>query len=331
MQGKVIEFFDTLGEDSNLIGRNIYINYGKYPVLSGQTSNKGVFGYINKYKYDTECLTWTTFGVKAGTVFYRTGKFSIGRNCAGLKVKKKYKKDINLKYAKIILQKKVMETIGSKECRGNASIDLVQNILIKFPNIAKQNEFVELIEKQKEIYVAKVINKKILEKKIKKLFNSLKVYDNPIILAQHFDIILGTQFSEKEAYSLFGQIPVYTASINKPSYYVKDNICGKVKAKGKCLIWARKGNAGKLKLIDDVSEFYITDVSGIIKPKDKFKQKYNLKFLQYYLESIFMKNIRTQDNNPQINKSDIESMQITFPTKEVQDELAKSIENILNL
>lgn len=68
---------------------NEYIkkNKGSYPVYSSQTVNEGIIGYINTYDYDTECLTWTTDGIYAGTVFYRNGKFSMTTHCGALLLK----------------------------------------------------------------------------------------------------------------------------------------------------------------------------------------------------------------------------------------------------
>ena len=52
-------------------------NAGKHPVYSSQTANNGEIGRINTFDYDGEFITWTTDGANAGTVFHRTGKFSI--------------------------------------------------------------------------------------------------------------------------------------------------------------------------------------------------------------------------------------------------------------
>ena len=61
-------------------------NAGPYPVYSSQTKNDGVFGTISTYDYDGEYLTWTTDGANAGSVFYRTGKFSVTNVCGLLEV-----------------------------------------------------------------------------------------------------------------------------------------------------------------------------------------------------------------------------------------------------
>ena len=61
-------------------------NVGEYPVYSSQTENNGELGRISTYDLEGDYLTWTTDGANAGTVFYRSGKFSITNVCGLLKV-----------------------------------------------------------------------------------------------------------------------------------------------------------------------------------------------------------------------------------------------------
>ena len=56
-------------------------NRGKYPVYSSQTANNGMIGSINSFDFNGEFVSWTTDGANAGTVFHRTGKFSITNVC----------------------------------------------------------------------------------------------------------------------------------------------------------------------------------------------------------------------------------------------------------
>lgn len=60
---------------------------GEYPVFSSQTDNNGCMGYIDTYDYDGDAITWTTDGAKAGTVFYREGKFNCTNICGVLRKK----------------------------------------------------------------------------------------------------------------------------------------------------------------------------------------------------------------------------------------------------
>lgn len=59
----------------------------KYPVYSSQTSYNGIMGYIDTYDFDGEYVTWTTDGVNAGKVFYRSGRFNCTNVCGAIKLK----------------------------------------------------------------------------------------------------------------------------------------------------------------------------------------------------------------------------------------------------
>ena len=62
-------------------------NPGSFPVFSSQTANNGVIGEIDSFDFDGEYISWTTDGANAGTVFHRTGKFSITNVCGLVKIK----------------------------------------------------------------------------------------------------------------------------------------------------------------------------------------------------------------------------------------------------
>lgn len=59
----------------------------RYPVYSSQTSNNGIMGYIDTYDFEGEYVTWTTDGVNAGKVFYRSGRFNCTNVCGAIKLK----------------------------------------------------------------------------------------------------------------------------------------------------------------------------------------------------------------------------------------------------
>lgn len=56
-------------------------NAGDFPVFSSQTASNGMIGKIDTFDFDGEFISWTTDGANAGTVFYRTGQFSITNVC----------------------------------------------------------------------------------------------------------------------------------------------------------------------------------------------------------------------------------------------------------
>ena len=71
-------------------------NSGEYPVYSSQTARNGMIGKVDSFDYDGEYVSWTTDGANAGTVFYRTGKFSITNVCGVIKANDK--RPLDLKY-----------------------------------------------------------------------------------------------------------------------------------------------------------------------------------------------------------------------------------------
>lgn len=83
--------FKPLGEVCKLSRGRVYSkdylqnNPGVYPVYSSQTANNGELGKINTYDCEGDYLTWTTDGAYAGTIFHRSGKFSITNVCGLIK------------------------------------------------------------------------------------------------------------------------------------------------------------------------------------------------------------------------------------------------------
>lgn len=80
--------------DIAIVGRGRVISHREinnsieklYPVYSSQTSNEGIMGYIDSYDFEGDYITWTTDGVNAGKVFYRSGKFNCTNVCGTIKL-----------------------------------------------------------------------------------------------------------------------------------------------------------------------------------------------------------------------------------------------------
>ena len=142
-------------------------------------------------------------------------------------------------------------------------------------------------------------------------------------LLNSFDIIQGVQFSKRDAYMHPGSVPVFTAATNGPAYFVNKEIPNKVKVMGPSLIWSRKGaKAGTIQLFEREDYFFISDVSGTIRPKDKLSIE-ALTFLEYYIAGQVRRELQSKSNNAQLNKSKLENLQIHLPDN--MDELGKFI------
>lgn len=142
-RGRVISAFDL-------------VNNGKYPVYSSQTDKDGCFGYLDTYDYSGPAITWTTDGAKAGTVFYREGKYNCTNVCGVLQIKPIYK---NTSYLKFLT--KAIGTVAEF----NKRLDIngykimsneMANIHFAIPPFNEQIRIAKFIE-EKRFYIDKAI------------------------------------------------------------------------------------------------------------------------------------------------------------------------------
>lgn len=119
-------------------------NHGDYPVYSSQTENNGCLGYINTYKYDGEYVTWTTDGANAGTVFYRSGKFSITNVCGLLEVKDLMV--VNTKYLYYALSIEARRYVNQGMGNPKLMSNIMASVQIPLPALPVQREIVRVLD-----------------------------------------------------------------------------------------------------------------------------------------------------------------------------------------
>lgn len=104
-------------------------NSGGYPVYSSQTVNNGELGRISTYDIEGEYLSWTTDGAYAGSIFYRSGKFSITNVCGLIKPSKII--DIHFLHHWLTLQapKHVYQGMGNPKLMSNQMSEIRVPIL----------------------------------------------------------------------------------------------------------------------------------------------------------------------------------------------------------
>ncbi|GEQ33617.1 type I restriction endonuclease EcoprrI subunit S [Marinilactibacillus psychrotolerans] len=119
-------------------------NKGEFPVFSSQTANNGMIGSIDTFDFDGEFVNWTTDGANAGTVFYRTGKFSI-TNVSGL-IKIKNESMLNYKYLfywlSIEAKKHVYSGMGNPKLMSKQ----VAKISVPIPPLEIQAKIVRILD-----------------------------------------------------------------------------------------------------------------------------------------------------------------------------------------
>lgn len=120
-------------------------NVGDYPVYSSQTVNNGEIGKINSFDFDGEFVSWTTDGANAGTVFYRSGKFSITNVCGLIKIKNS--SELNYKFLfywlSIEAKKHVYSGMGNPKLMSHQ----MEKIKIPIPPLSIQTKIVKILDK----------------------------------------------------------------------------------------------------------------------------------------------------------------------------------------
>lgn len=122
----------------------ILLKPGPYPVYSSQTEDDGMMGSISSYDFEGEYITWTTDGVYAGTIFYRSGKFNCTNVCGTLKSDPKKYCAKFLAYAlSIVSSKYVSRTLANPKLMNN----VMKEVVVLLPQFQEQVIIAEVIER----------------------------------------------------------------------------------------------------------------------------------------------------------------------------------------
>ena len=119
-------------------------NRGSYSVYSSQTANNGEIGKINSFDFEGEFVSWTTDGANAGTVFYRSGKFSITNVCGLIKISNTL--ELNYKFLfywlSIEAKKHVYSGMGNPKLMSHQ----MEKIPVPIPPLSVQTEIVRILD-----------------------------------------------------------------------------------------------------------------------------------------------------------------------------------------
>ncbi len=118
-------------------------NAGEYPVYSSQTENDGKLGSITTYMFDGEFLTWTTDGANAGTVFFRSGKFSITNVCG---IIDNTSEDVDTKYLYYVLNREAPGYVNSGMGNPKLMSNVMERIKLPIPPLEVQREIVRVLD-----------------------------------------------------------------------------------------------------------------------------------------------------------------------------------------
>ena len=118
-------------------------NVGEYPVYSSQTENDGKLGSITTYMFDGKYLTWTTDGANAGTVFFRSGKFSVTNVCG---VIDNASEDVDIKYLYYVLNREAPNYVNAGMGNPKLMSNIMAKISVPIPPLEIQREIVHVLD-----------------------------------------------------------------------------------------------------------------------------------------------------------------------------------------
>ena len=93
--------------------------------------------------FDGEYLTWTTDGANAGTVFYRSGKFSVTNVCG---VIDNVSEDVNTKYLYYVLNRVAPTYVNSGMGNPKLMSNVMARISLPVPPLEVQREIVHVLD-----------------------------------------------------------------------------------------------------------------------------------------------------------------------------------------
>lgn len=283
------ELFDNKRGNSKYTKKYCNLHMGEYEVFTGTTI--GSFGFINSYDYDQELLTYTTDGENAGTLKILKGKYSVGGHRAILLPKYE---NMNLEYFKKTLQKDFYNSVKRGDIP-SINWERIKNNVVSVPvdengnfDIIEQNEIVKknnLIEEKKYELKRKIENiNKVEVDFLGTDISKLKA----ISFERIFKIERGKVISKIYINTHKGEYPVYSTQLDEPFGYIDTYTYD-----GEYLIWNTDGLGGYIRHIK--GKFSITNIVGIMKLDNTYKDKINLEYVLRILQPIFRENTKGRE------------------------------------
>ncbi|WP_134078019.1 restriction endonuclease subunit S [Haemophilus haemolyticus] len=238
-------------------------NLGDYPVYSSQTVNNGEIGKINSFDFDGEFVSWTTDGANAGTVFYRSGKFSITNVCGLIKIQNNL--ELNYKFLFYWLSIEAKNHVYSGMGNPKLMSHQMEKILIPIPPLSVQTEIVKILDTltalTSELTSELILRRKQYEYYREKLLNIDEM--NKVIELGDVGPVRMCKRILKNQTASSGDIPFYKIGTfgKKPDAYISNKLFQEYKQKysypkkGDILISA-SGTIGRTVIFDGQNSYF---------------------------------------------------------------------------
>lgn len=339
---KIGKIFDFLSE-TNLVEEDFYNHAGDYPVYSGQTASQGIVGKVDNYNQELPCVTFTTYG-NAGKLFYREGKYTIGRNCMGLRPKAKYIYGINLEWFAFSFQNLFYRLrIGDPQGQKSLNKLLLKRVLIEIPDIKIQER--QLQKYQYLSNLKKNINKAVNE--LMHIIHFFKRYTSDSIIAKNkintFINLTGGNSGLTEEF-IYHNLPetkedkieiLTSATLERTAMgFISKNAKPnnkKLKIFGSpAILVARNGYAGTMTYIPKGS-FTTNDHAYVLTPKKEWKDKINLEWFITEYQELFWKIVTSKSDNATFSKEYSGRQIIKIPHIDEQNRIMKKLKTLKKL
>ncbi|WP_152017609.1 restriction endonuclease subunit S [Aliarcobacter butzleri] len=303
-----------IGRGRVISKKEIESNQGIYPVYSSQTSNDGIFGYLNSYDFDGEYVTWTTDGIYAGTCFYRNGKFNCTNVCGTLKNKSE---NLMTKFLPLILN-----LIAPSYVVKVANPKLMNNVMadIKIPlppkeiqeKIINEMETLELFEKDSKD------NIEILKNEIKNQINQYLGEEKT--LSKICDMKAGKFVSASDIED--------TKTLENYPCYGGNGLRGYTKTfthEGTFSLIGRQGAlCGNVHRVS--SQFHATEHALVVMPFENI----DTNWLYHKLKEMNLNQYATGVAQPGLSVKNLNDISVLVPSFQEQQKIVKQIEEIEN-
>ena len=297
-------------------------NQGDYPVYSSQTRNNGEIGRISTFDFDGEYITWTTDGAYAGTVFYRTGKFSITNICGLINPSKEFKIKFLYYWLQIEIKKYVTGGSGNPKLMSN----VVSNIKIPIPSIKTQEKIVKILDKftkyateletelekrikQYNYYRDRLLSETYLEKITREMEEDRRLFIYN--LEEVIKIKNGKDWKELGK----GDIPVY-GSGGEMGIYVDKFTYDKP-----TVLIPRKGSIENVFYLDkpfwNVDTIFYTEIDN---------SKIIPKYFYYFIEQYDLTSLSNNSTRPSLTQMILNKIKILIPSLAIQNKVVKILD-----
>ena len=132
----------------------------------------------------------------------------------------------------------------------------------------------------------------------------------------------GRVISKNELRENEGEYPVYS------SQTLNDGVFGKINTydfDGEYVQWTTDGaNAGSIFYRN--GKFSVTNVCGLLKVKDEYKDKLNTNFLNYILSTVSKNYVNYATSNPKLMSNVVEKIKVAVPPLEIQEEIVRILD-----